>query len=154
MIHGDVAPRAESDPEIRATLNEGGIYRLALVALVVAVIIGGALHNVITYTPAFPLVAMAASLLCLVAALRGGQLARRLGASAKYVGGFLYVAIIGGGLMLIWSVISTAVGATGSSGGLAGKGGSTLLLNLSWPAAVICLISIVHAIRVYRHIPR
>jgi hypothetical protein len=153
-MRGDVAPREESDPEVKAILNEGGIYRLALAVLVVAVIIGAALHNVIAYTPAFPLVVLAASLLCLISALRGGQLAQRLGASAKYVGGFLYVSIVGGVLMLIWSVISTAVGATGSSGGFAGKDGSTLLLNLSWPAAVICLVSIVHAVRVYRNIPR
>jgi hypothetical protein len=154
VVHGDVAAREESDPEVKAILNEGGIYRLALAALAVAVIIGGALHNVIPYTPAFPLVVLAASLLSLISALRGGQLAKRLGPSARYVGGFLYVSIVGGGLMLIWSVISAAVGATGSSGGIAGKGGSTLLLNLSWPAAVICLVSIVHAIRVYRNIPR
>jgi hypothetical protein len=130
--------------DVKAIPREAATYRLVLVALGLLTVIGVALSKVISYTPMVPLIVLAASLVSMAAAIRGGRLARHLDVDRKYVGGFLYTAIMGGIIMFIFSGAGTLGGAVGHL---------ALQLNLSWPAVVICVFSAVYGIHVYRNIP-
>ena len=126
------------------------MFRVAYLVLGVSVIIGGALDKVIPYTPAFPIVILAASLVCLTAAVRAGRYGRLLPAPRKYVGGFLYTAFAGSMVDLIFSGLATIKGALHVSGGVASGGSLNVLLALSWPAVVISVLAIALAVRVTR----
>lgn len=156
-IHDDVISHTgHHRAEIKAILNEGGRYRLALLALGLIAILELIFDHVIPYSPVGPIVVLAGSLLPLIAGVRAGRLARRLGEDGKYVGGFLYTAVVGGGVMFLFSGLLTLATASGGTRGGAVPPGSSvhLALNLSWPAAVISLASIAIGIRGYRRISK
>jgi hypothetical protein len=135
--------RPQDAPEIKAILREGSAYRLAV--LILALAVGGCMMAHVAYTPTVPLIELAGSLVALTAGIRAGQLARQAAGNGQYVGGFVYTAFIGGVIMFI-------AGGLGALGGAVGH--LPTQLNLSWPAAVISVISAVYSIRIYRSIPR
>ena len=126
------------------------MFRSAYLILGVSVIIGGSLEKVIPYTPAFPIVLLVASAVCLAAAVRAGRYSRLLPDPAQYIGGLLYTVFVGSGVNLLFSGLSTIKGALHVSGGVASGGSLNVLLALSWPAVVISALAIALAIRVAR----
>jgi len=153
MVHEDMFSRPQlGEAQLKAIASEGVKYRLTLLVLALADFIGLILHNVIPYTPAFPLVLLAASLICLTVALRAGRLASQLGPSERNVlRGFAYTATMATVPILIFAAIGASFG-PGKSGSEASWGNPALLFNLSWPAVVICLVSIVYGIRLNRRL--
>jgi hypothetical protein len=129
------------------------IIRIVVLAVTLVVAFGLILHNVVTYSPAFPLVILANSLACLAAGLTANRVGRDAGRPADAVGGLAYTAVVGGGLMLLFAGISAIFAAVGGGkGGIVSSHGSALLLDLSWPAAVIALAAMVTGIRAYRRV--
>lgn len=126
------------------------MFRSAYLILGVSVIIGGSLEKVIPYTPAFPIVLLVASAVCLAAAVRAGRYSLLLPDPAQYIGGLLYTVFVGSGVNLLFSGLSTIKGALHVSGGVASGGSLNVLLALSWPAVVISALAIALAIRVAR----
>lgn len=126
------------------------MFRAVYLILGVSVIIGGSLEKVIPYTPAFPIVLLVASVVCLAAAVRAGRYRRLLPDPAEYIGGLLYTVFVGSGVDLLFSGLSTIKGALHVSGGVASGGSLNVLLALSWPAVVISALAIALATRVAR----
>jgi hypothetical protein len=145
---------ASGTEQIRAVVESAsrmaGWSRIAILVLTLADFLGAVLHDVIPYTPVFPIAALVDSLICLTV----GTWANVLGRGSRQLGdaasGLAYSAVVGGGLMLLFSVAAAISAVVGGTGGVAGSHGSTLLLNLSWPAAVISLVAIGIGIRAYR----
>jgi hypothetical protein len=133
------------DPLPAKAVHEGTVFRVVYIVLGLSVIIGLALDKVIPYTPVFPLVVLAASLVCCTAAVRAGRYTRLLPDPREYVGGFLFTAFVGSVLDLLFSGIATIMAALPVSGG-----SRAVLLNLSWPAVVISVLAMALAIRVTR----
>jgi hypothetical protein len=102
----------------------------------------------------FPVIVLVNSLICLAAGTRASLMSRAFQQAADVVGGLAYSAIVGGVLMLMWSVGAVISAIVGGTGGVAGPHGSTLLLNLSWPAAVISLVAIGFGIRANRRMKK
>jgi len=131
-------------------VREGVAFRVAFIVLGVSVIIGLSLDEVIPYTPAFPIVVLAASLVCLTAAVRAGRYSRLLADPREKVGGLLYTAFVGSVVDLLISGISAIMGALHASSGAAPGGSSHVLLTLSCPAIVISVLAMALAVRVTR----
>jgi hypothetical protein len=134
-----------------------GIIRIVVLAVTLVVAFGLILHSVIPYSPTFPLVVLVNSLACLAVGLTanrvGGAADGAAGQPGDAVGRLAYTAVVGGGLMLLFSGISAIFAAVGGgSGGIVGSHGSALLLNLSWPAAVIALAALATGVRAYRRV--
>jgi hypothetical protein len=138
------------DPLPAKAVHEGTVFRVVYIVLGLSVIIGLALDKVIPYTPVFPLVVLAASLVCCTAAVRAGRYTRLLPDPREYVGGFLFTAFVGSVLDLLFSGIATIMAALPVSGGAVSGGSRAVLLNLSWPAVVISVLAMALAIRVTR----
>jgi hypothetical protein len=158
----DVAARAgqqskRQDQAVAAVRREAIRFRLAALAAVLVYAIGGLiLKNAIPFVPTFPLVLMIAAVICVTAAIRAGQLEPRLrgaGGAVAYLGGLLYTAVIGPVVILVFSLIGTIGGAIPTAAPHGGpKHIDAALLNLSWPTVVICIISLVLALRIRRRI--
>jgi hypothetical protein len=119
--------------------------RAAVLALSLISFIGAILHSFfssIPYTPVFAIIVLVNSLICLAAGTRASWMSRDFQQAADVVGGLAYSAIVGGVLMIMWSVGAAISAVVGGTGGVAGPHGSALLLNLSWPATVISLVAI------------
>jgi len=136
-------------PSARA-VREGTAFRVVFIVLLASVIIGGSLEKVVPYTPAFPIVVLVASAVCLAAAVRADRYSRLLPEPRAYVGGFLFTAFIGSVVVLLFAGLATIKGALRVSGGAASGGSLNLLLSLSWPAVVISALAMALAIRVTR----
>jgi len=124
------------------------VFRIALIVLGLSVIIGLSLDEVIPYTPAFPIVVLAASLICLTAAMRAGRYTRLLPNPKDYVGGLLYTAFAGSVVDLLFSGIAAITAALHMSGRAAPGGSRDVLIALSCPAFVISALAFALARRV------
>jgi hypothetical protein len=140
----------DGSPLVARAVREGTVFRLVCIVLSVSVIIGLALDQVIPYTPAFPVVVLAASLVCLAAAVRASRYARLLADPRASVGGLLYTAVIGSVIVALFSGIATIMAALHVAGRAAPGGSREVLLTLSWPAVVISVLAMALAIRVTR----
>ena len=126
------------------------MFRIAFIVLGVSVIVGLSLDEVIPYTPAFPIVVLAASLICLAAALRAGRYTRLLPNPKDYVGGLLYTAFAGSVVDLLFSGILAIMAALHMSGRAAPGGSRDVLIALSCPAFAISVLAFALARRVTR----
>lgn len=133
-------------------VHEGVVFRLVYITLGIIVIIGGSLDKVIPYTPAIPLVVLAASVLCFTSAARADHYARAAADPGHCVGGFLFTALIGSGVNVLFSGIAGLAAAFHAAAQAAPGNSSSVLLDLSWPAVVISLLAVALAIRVMRRI--
>jgi hypothetical protein len=124
---------------LRRVLLLSGKYRMAVLGLYVAAGIGLVLFSVIPYTPVFPLLVLAGALVSAAAGVRGRQFAFALNGDARWAGGFIYTAFLGGLVGLMFSLGGTVSTALGDSGGIAPGGDRMVLLNISWPTVVISL---------------
>jgi hypothetical protein len=129
-------------------------FRIAVLVLTLADFLGLILDSVISYTPTFPIVVLVNSLICLIAGTRANVLSRGTRELGGAVGGLAYSAVVGGGIMFLFSGFAAIAGAVGAKGSIAGQHGSLLLLNLSWPAAVISLVAIGIGITAFRRIKK
>lgn len=142
---------------IESTRRMAARFRIAALALTLAALFGIILHSAIPYTPTFPMVVLVSSLACLVAGTRANWISQGFQQFDGVASGLARSAVTGGGIMLMWSSISAIAGIAGGKGSIAGQHGSALLLNLSWPAAVISLVAIGFGTRTYwriRKLPR
>lgn len=126
------------------------MFRVAFIVLGVSVIVGLSLDEVIPYTPAFPIVVLAASLICLAAALRAGRYTRLLPNPRDYVGGLLYTAFAGSVVDLLFSGILAIMAALHMSSRAAPGGSRDVLIALSCPAFAISVLAFALARRVTR----
>jgi purine-cytosine permease-like protein len=130
--------------------REGTVLRIAVMVLGVSVIVGLSLDEVIPYTPAFPIVVLAASLLCLAAAVRAGRYTRLLPDAKDYVGGLLYTAFAGSVVDLLFSGVLGLMAALHMSSRAAPGGSRDVLIALSCPAFLISVVAFALARRVTR----
>lgn len=138
---------------VAAVKRESFGFRIAALVAVLVYIIGGLLKSVISFVPTFPVVLLIAAVICLTAAIRAAQLEPRLrgtGDAYGLIGGLLYTAVIGPILILVFSLIGTIGGAIPASSHGGPKHINATLLNLSWPAVVISVISLILALRMRR----
>ena len=126
------------------------MFRIAFIVLGVSVIVGLSLDEVIPYTPAFPIVVLAASLVCLAAAVRAGRYSRLLPNPKDYVGGLLYTAFAGSVVDLLFSGILAIMAALHMSSRAAPGGSRDVLIALSCPAFAISVLAFALARRVTR----
>lgn len=126
-------------------------FRVVVLVLTVVTLLGLILHNEITYAPAFPVVLLVDSLLCLIAGTRADWISRGFKQFGGAAGGLAYSAVVGGGIAFLFSAFGASFG-PGHSGHASSWGNQALLFNLSWPTMVISLIAIVFGIRTYRRI--
>ncbi len=126
------------------------MFRIAFIVLGVSVIVGLSLDEVIPYTPAFPIVVLAASLICLAAALRANRYTRLLPNPKDYVGGLLYTAFAGSVVDLLFSGILAIMAALHMSSRAAPGGSRDVLIALSCPAFAISVLAFALARRVTR----
>lgn len=128
--------------------REGTVFRIAAIVLSVSVIIGLSLDQVIPFAPAFPVVVLAASLVCLTAALRAGRYTRLLANPKDYVGGLLYTAFAGSVVDLLFSGILAIMAALHADSRVAPGGSREVLIALSCSAFVISALAFTLARRV------
>jgi hypothetical protein len=126
------------------------VFRIAFIVLGVSVIVGLSLDEVIPYTPTFPIVVLAASLICLAAAVRAGRYSRLLPNPKDYVGGLLYTAFAGSVVDLLFSGILAIMAALHMSSRAAPGGSRDVLIALSCPAFAISVLAFALARRVTR----
>lgn len=137
---------------IESTRRIGVLFRITALVLSLVSLIGAILHSVISYTPVFPIIVLVNSLICLIAGTWAYRLSRGDQQFADSADGLAYTAVVGGGIMVMFSVAAAISAIVGGTGGVAGPHGGAVLLNLSWPATVISLAALALGIRAHRRI--
>lgn len=136
---GDPDGHGEHSQYLRRVLLLSGKYRMAVLGLYTLAGLGLVLFSVIPYTPVFPLLVLAGALVSGAAGVRGRRFAYELDGDARWAGGFIYTAFLGGLVGLMFSLGGLVATAAGDSAGIAPGGDRLVLLNISWPTVVISL---------------